>query len=54
MPDALCPNKFDGLWLGAGIDGEESSQAGVQVTLRAAQEKAVSTGCQGEYHSRRS
>ena len=36
--------KCDGLWLGAGMIWEESSHAGFQVTLRAAQDEAVSTG----------
>lgn len=55
---AQCPKlstriKFDGLWLGAGIDREESSQTGFQLTLRAAQDEAVSTGRQEGYHSYR-
>jgi hypothetical protein len=53
---AQCPThsvriNCDGLWLGAGTDEEESSQAGFQVTLRAAQDEAISTGWEKEYHS---
>jgi hypothetical protein len=33
------------------VNWEKSSQAGFQVTLRAAQDEAVSTGRYGAYHS---
>jgi hypothetical protein len=36
-----------------GVNWEESSQAGFQVTLRAAPDEAVSTGHSADYHSHR-
>ena len=43
--------KYDGLWLGAGMTGEESGQARLQVTLHAAQEEAFSIGHKVGYHT---
>jgi len=53
---AQCPmlsirTKYDGLWLGAGMTGEESGQARLQVTLHAAQEEAFSIGHKVGYHT---